>query len=280
MGGAISKESRRTRTQSLAILWGDMKVRWDTCSGFFVTKRKSTKKSKAKKTKSEQARDWTNLFDSLPEKTRRNAASRSSMESKTNTFYSMGPNTQSSTTTADTSPKAEPTDSPVSEEDGQLLDLEPVISPQVLLPPVTFVRKNSSRFHEHLNSPVTTTFLLHSPTKPEFRPLHARSKSDSLLYSKPVTTKPSATLETSPKTQMYGDVPILILTKAEIPRRRRLRNKFSQRELKAQQTQSMVLMTETPQTKIVCGLPCESSRRERELESTLRKLTGGPVQQS
>jgi len=115
-----------------------------------------------------------------------------------------------------------------------------------------------------------------SPTtaKPETRQPHTRSKSDSLLYNKPTTKAPNNITETSTKTQIYGEVPILILTKAEIPRRRRERNNFPQREVLKAQTKSMVLMHE--KCKIVCGLPCESSRRERELTYTLQKLTGEP----
>lgn len=115
-----------------------------------------------------------------------------------------------------------------------------------------------------------------SPTtaKPETRPAHNRSKSDSLLYSKPTTDTTKNMTETSTKTQIYGEVPILILTKAEIPRGRRARNNFPQREAMKAQTKSMVLMHE--KCKIVCGLPCDSSRKERELTYTLQKLTGEP----
>jgi hypothetical protein len=115
-----------------------------------------------------------------------------------------------------------------------------------------------------------------SPTtaKPETRPAHNRSKSDSLLYSKPTTNTDKNMTETSTKTQIYGEVPILILTKAEIPRGRRARNNFPQREALKAQTKSMVLMHE--KCKIVCGLPCDSSRKERELTYTLQKLTGEP----
>ena len=115
MGGTISKERRVTRVQSWNLLVQDMKVRWARVSTRFPSKGSFAKKSK--KAKKTQAGDWSNLFD-LPEQNDRKTAavsrSRSSMESASNTLYSMAPGTGVSTTPVGASPiKAESPGTPV-----------------------------------------------------------------------------------------------------------------------------------------------------------------------